>query len=168
MERRLEHFFFICSSDTPHAGTSAAFSPWTELEAIYPRYPRIEDIKLSSADYDCWMNLAPYINRSPYTINEHASVPRCYRLFRGLGLRCVGLRFLARRSLCRAPPRATLAVDPASLPSLATNRYLVVANKVNEVVGIITRKDLLFGEDHDGEQHGAPQRSTEMRTFSGR
>ena len=112
-------------------GTSESMLSWTELEAIYPRYPRIEDIKLSSADYDCWMNLAPYINRSPYTINETASVPRCYRLFRGLGL-----------------------------------RYLAVTNKTNEVVGIITRKDLLFDEEHDGDHAAPAPRTTEMRTFS--
>ena len=95
---------------------------WSELETIYPRYPRIEDIKLSSADYDCWMNLSPYINSSPYTVNENASVPRCYRLFRGLGL-----------------------------------RYLVVTNRTNEVVGMVTRKDLLI--DH----HQEPQQPQEMQ-----
>ena len=103
-------------------GTSESMLSWSELETIYPRYPRIEDIKLSSADYDCWMNLSPYINSSPYTVNENASVPRCYRLFRGLGL-----------------------------------RYLVVTNRTNEVVGMVTRKDLLI--DH----HQEPQQPQEMQ-----
>eukprot|EP00937_MAST-01D_sp_MAST-1D-sp2_P008133 g8133.t1 len=104
-------------------GTSESMLSWSELETIYPRFPRIEDIKLSSADYDCWMNLTPYINCSPYTISEVASVPRCYRLFRGLGLRC-----------------------------------LVVVDKVNQVAGMITRKDLLLDHhDDDHDQRPAPQ-----------
>jgi chloride channel 7 len=33
------------------------------------------------------LDLRPYIDCAPYTINEHASLQRTYRMFRTLGLR---------------------------------------------------------------------------------
>mmetsp|Transcript_9297 Transcript_9297/g.17509 ORF Transcript_9297/g.17509 Transcript_9297/m.17509 type:complete len:820 (-) Transcript_9297:3837-6296(-) len=81
---------------------------WDTLERVYPRYPTVDDIDLRSADRDCLLDLRPYANTAPYTINETASIQRTYRLFRTLGL----------RTLC-------------------------VVNHTNQVVGIITRKDLL-------------------------
>lgn len=88
-----------------------AISPlvqWDTLERVYPRYPSVDDIELRSTDRDCLLDLRPYANTAPYTINETASIQRTYRLFRTLGL----------RTLC-------------------------VVNHTNQVVGIITRKDLL-------------------------
>jgi chloride channel 7 len=81
---------------------------WDTLERVYPRYPSVEDIELRSTDRDCLLDLRPYANTAPYTINETASIQRTYRLFRTLGL-----------------------------------RMLCVVNHTNQVVGIITRKDLL-------------------------
>lgn len=81
---------------------------WDTIERVYPRYPKIEDIRLRAGDKDCWLDLRPYANTAPYTINESASIERTYRLFRTLGL-----------------------------------RFLCVTNYNNQVVGIITRKDLV-------------------------
>ena len=81
---------------------------WETLERVYPRYPGVEDIDMRSADRNCLLDLRPYANTAPYTVNETASIQRSYRLFRTLGL----------RTLC-------------------------VVNHTNQVVGIITRKDLL-------------------------
>lgn len=81
---------------------------WDTLERVYPRYPTVDDIDIRSSDRDCLLDLRPYANTAPYTINETASIQRTYRLFRTLGL----------RTLC-------------------------VVNHTNQVVGIITRKDLL-------------------------
>ncbi|GKZ00758.1 hypothetical protein MPSEU_001027600 [Mayamaea pseudoterrestris] len=81
---------------------------WETIERAYPRYPTISDIHLSDSDYNGWLDLRPYANTAPYTVNETASIQRTYRLFRTLGL----------RTLC-------------------------VVNHYNQVVGIITRKDLL-------------------------
>ena len=63
---------------------------------------------MKGEDKACLLDLRPYANTAPYTINETASIQRTYRLFRTLGL-----------------------------------RYLCVVNHNNQVVGIITRKDLL-------------------------
>lgn len=81
---------------------------WDTIERAYPRYPRISDVHLREQDRNCWLDLRPYANTAPYTINETASIQRTYRLFRTLGL-----------------------------------RFLCVVNHNNQVVGIITRKDLL-------------------------
>jgi chloride channel 7 len=81
---------------------------WDTIERAYPRYPTIDDIVMREADRNCWLDLRPYANTAPYTVNETASIQRTYRLFRTLGL-----------------------------------RFLCVVNHNNQVVGIITRKDLL-------------------------
>ena len=60
---------------------------WDTLECMYPDYPMIEDLEVSERDRACWLDLRPYIDLAPLTINEHASVARAYRMFRTLGLR---------------------------------------------------------------------------------
>lgn len=81
---------------------------WDTIERAYPRYPTIADVEIRDSERNCWLDLRPYANTAPYTINETASIQRTYRLFRTLGL-----------------------------------RFLVVVNHNNQVVGIITRKNLL-------------------------
>jgi chloride channel 7 len=81
---------------------------WDTIERAYPRYPTIADVDMREGDRNCWLDLRPYANTAPYTVNETASIQRTYRLFRTLGL-----------------------------------RFLCVVNHNNQVVGIITRKDLL-------------------------
>mmetsp|Transcript_3666 Transcript_3666/g.5472 ORF Transcript_3666/g.5472 Transcript_3666/m.5472 type:complete len:899 (-) Transcript_3666:97-2793(-) len=87
------------------------FSPlvqWDTIEREFPRYPKIQDVELRPSDRQCWLDLRPYANTAPFTVNETASIQRSYRLFRTLGL-----------------------------------RHLCVVNYHNQLVGIITRKDLL-------------------------
>ena len=81
---------------------------WQTIEKAYPNYPDVKDIDMRDSDRDGWLDLRPYANTAPYTVNETASIQRTYRLFRTLGL-----------------------------------RFLCVVNHNNQVVGIITRKDLL-------------------------
>jgi len=81
---------------------------WDTIEKSYPKYPTVDEIEMRDADRDGWLDLRPYANTAPYTVNETASIQRTYRLFRTLGL-----------------------------------RFLCVVNHNNQVVGIITRKDLL-------------------------
>jgi chloride channel 7 len=81
---------------------------WDTMERAYPRYATIDDVDMRESDLNCWLDLRPYANTAPYTVNETASIQRTYRLFRTLGL-----------------------------------RFLCVVNHNNQVVGIITRKDLL-------------------------
>jgi len=81
---------------------------WSTFEMAYPNYPTVQNISLNEDERLGWLDLRPYANTAPYTVNETASIQRTYRLFRTLGLRC-----------------------------------LCVVNHNNQLVGIITRKDLL-------------------------
>lgn len=81
---------------------------WETIERAYPNYPTQDDVSMIDRDRNSWLDLRPYANTAPYTINETASIQRTYRLFRTMGL-----------------------------------RFLCVVNHNNQVVGSITRKDLL-------------------------
>jgi len=125
--------------EEPHNLGPKRLSPlvqWDTIERVYPRYPQIEDVEMKPSDRNHWLDLRPYANTAPYTINETASIEVCqsldpilythihfdttnkltikilgqrtYRLFRTLGL-----------------------------------RHLCVVNHFNQVVGIVTRKDLM-------------------------
>ncbi|RYZ90921.1 MAG: CBS domain-containing protein [Proteobacteria bacterium] len=58
---------------------SAATVFYDTLERNYPNYPRIEDIALSPSDMECYLDVRPYMDTAPYTINISSSVQRCYR-----------------------------------------------------------------------------------------
>ncbi|XP_049950327.1 H(+)/Cl(-) exchange transporter 7 isoform X1 [Schistocerca serialis cubense] len=73
----------------------------------YPRYESIDEVSLSETERTYSVDLRPFMNQSPYTVQHSASLPRVFRLFRALGL-----------------------------------RHLPVVNDANEVVGMVTRKDL--------------------------
>nr|XP_033335693.1 H(+)/Cl(-) exchange transporter 7 [Megalopta genalis] len=73
----------------------------------YPRYPTIEKISITDEEKTYTIDLRPFINPAPYTLQHSATLPRAFRLFRALGL-----------------------------------RHLPVINDTNEVVGIVTRKDV--------------------------
>ena len=47
---------------------------WDTIERVYPRYPQIEDVEMRNADRNSWLDLRPYANTAPYTINETASI----------------------------------------------------------------------------------------------
>ena len=55
----------------------------------YPRFPCIDDIKLSNDKlaYKYTINMEIFMNPSPYKVNQATSVPRIFMLFRALGLR---------------------------------------------------------------------------------
>ncbi|KAF3457165.1 hypothetical protein FNV43_RR01822 [Rhamnella rubrinervis] len=57
----------------------------------------IEDIHLSSDDLDMFLDLAPFLNPSPYIVPEDMSVTKVYNLFRQLGLRHI---FVVPRPSC--------------------------------------------------------------------
>ncbi len=71
------------TSDTPQS----PLVPYSDLERFFPSYPDIDSLSISKEERQRWLDLRPYANTAPYTINEAASVPRTYRLFRLLGMR---------------------------------------------------------------------------------
>lgn len=60
---------------------------YRDLESSYPRYPQINEIKLTYEERQLWMDLTPYMNATPLAVNQQTPVTRVYRLFRSLGLR---------------------------------------------------------------------------------
>ncbi|KAL9957142.1 hypothetical protein ACROYT_G038744 [Oculina patagonica] len=78
-----------------------------DFRDAYPRFPPIRNVSISQKERECYMDLRPFMNPVPYTVNENASLLRAFRLFRALGL-----------------------------------RHIVVVNENNEVVGMVTRKDI--------------------------
>jgi chloride channel 7 len=80
--------------------------PYKILEREYTS-PKIEDIRIDGADRELYMDLRPYCNTAPHTIQETTTVNRAYELFRALGL-----------------------------------RILIVTNRYNQCVGVISRDDI--------------------------
>lgn len=78
-----------------------------DFRDAYPRFPPIRNVSISQKERECYMDLRPYINPCPYTVNENSSLSRTFKLFRALGL-----------------------------------RHIVVVDENNEVVGMVTRKDI--------------------------
>ncbi|XP_070269422.1 H(+)/Cl(-) exchange transporter 7 [Myotis yumanensis] len=78
-----------------------------DFRDAYPRFPPIQSIHVSQDERECTMDLSEFMNPSPYTVPQEASLPRVFKLFRALGL-----------------------------------RHLVVVDNHNQVVGLVTRKDL--------------------------
>jgi len=47
---------------------------WDTIERAYPRYPEIKDVEMRESERNCWVDLRPYANTAPYTVNETASI----------------------------------------------------------------------------------------------
>ncbi|XP_057341754.1 H(+)/Cl(-) exchange transporter 7 [Microplitis mediator] len=53
----------------------------------YPRYPSIDQVNITDEEKTYSIDLRPFMNPSPYTLQHSTTLPRAFRLFRGLGLR---------------------------------------------------------------------------------
>ncbi|XP_034936112.1 H(+)/Cl(-) exchange transporter 7 [Chelonus insularis] len=53
----------------------------------YPRYPCISEVNITEHEKTFSIDLRPFMNPSPYTLQHSTTLPRAFRLFRGLGLR---------------------------------------------------------------------------------
>lgn len=73
--------FFICL---------ISFSPFDILHAeAYPRQPSLQRVLagLEDDDMNRQIDITPYMNSYPYTLDRDASLSRVFRLFRTMGLR---------------------------------------------------------------------------------
>lgn len=57
------------------------------FERAYPRYPKVEELVINETDRGCWLDLRPYTDTAPFTVQDCGSVQRTYKIFRTLGLR---------------------------------------------------------------------------------
>lgn len=60
---------------------------WDVVEKAYPKYPSADALRISPSEREFVVDLRPYANRAPLTIQESSTVSRTYQLFRSLGLR---------------------------------------------------------------------------------
>lgn len=60
---------------------------WDDLEGTYPRYPTIDKLSINERDREKFLDLRPYMSRSPPVVKESAPAIHAFRMFRGLGLR---------------------------------------------------------------------------------
>ncbi|KAL3859959.1 hypothetical protein ACJMK2_010137, partial [Sinanodonta woodiana] len=58
-----------------------------DFTKYYLQYLKIEEIEVSKAESDYIIDLKPYLLPNPYTVDPTFTLPRLFRLFRGLGLR---------------------------------------------------------------------------------
>ena len=47
---------------------------WNTIERSYPKFPTVEQLRISTEDRDFFVDLRPYCNQAPVTVNEHSSV----------------------------------------------------------------------------------------------
>eukprot|EP00750_Incisomonas_marina_P011693 INCI16404.4.p1 GENE.INCI16404.4~~INCI16404.4.p1 ORF type:complete len:1459 (-),score=252.58 INCI16404.4:108-4484(-) len=57
-----------------------------EFERNYPRYPRLDKIRLTDEEKDMWVDLSPYAGL-PFAVPSVCSLSRTFQLFRTMGLR---------------------------------------------------------------------------------
>lgn len=48
---------------------------YRDIESNYPRYPTIDEIKLDDDERDLWMDLTPYLNATPHTVQDQVRNP---------------------------------------------------------------------------------------------
>ncbi|KAG8636707.1 chloride channel protein CLC-d isoform X2 [Manihot esculenta] len=72
----------------PRAGSRSIRHSFSEfVKPVSSKGISIEDIHLSSDDWEMYIDLAPFLNPSPYVVPEDMSLTKVYNLFRELGLR---------------------------------------------------------------------------------
>lgn len=69
--------------------TNQAILPKVAFLKKYPQRTPIGDVSLPVFDTldNLWMDIQSYYNPTPFTLPPHAALPRCFKLFRSMGLR---------------------------------------------------------------------------------
>lgn len=58
----------------PHNEKYLPIIQWEQIEKSYPKYPSHGEIRLTKDDRDCFVDLRPYANTAPVTVQEFSSV----------------------------------------------------------------------------------------------
>ena len=80
---------------------------WEILEKSYPKYPSVNDLRITQADRDQWVDLRPYANTAAISVQETSSVhvrishsfcnPRCAVAFASLTVTSLTSRLLFQK-----------------------------------------------------------------------
>lgn len=96
--------------------------PYQTLQREHPGFSKIEDIGLNEYDRDCFIDMRPYCNTAPHTVQETTSVNRAYEIFRTLGLRM--LVVVNRYNQCVG----TITRDDLTVETLA--KHMITKGKI--------------------------------------
>merc|ERR1711907_897606 len=86
----IQHRAFGAPGDDPSQRNdlrTRALSPLLSsavFERAYPRFPTVDELDVSETDRGCWLDLRPYADTGPVTIQDCASIQRTYRVFHTL------------------------------------------------------------------------------------
>jgi chloride channel 7 len=58
-----------------------------DFQLEYPRYPPIDSVQLSAEEEMLYLDLTPFMNQTPFIVQDNSSLSRVYTLFRTMGLR---------------------------------------------------------------------------------
>ena len=64
----------LCNYVDVHGEKFLPITEWETVEGSYPKYPSVKDIRISLRERDCLLDLRPYANTAPITVQETASV----------------------------------------------------------------------------------------------
>jgi len=78
---------FKCFQDTDEKMYQYQLTAEDLMQSVYPRYPDISEIELSSEDKTKYVDLTLYMNLTPHTILPYATLTRVFTLFRTIGPR---------------------------------------------------------------------------------
>ncbi|CAN1807682.1 Chloride channel protein CLC-d [Linum perenne] len=92
----------------------------------------VEDIHLSSDDLEMYIDLAPFLNPSPYVVPEDMSVTKVYNLFRQLGLRHI---FVVPR--------------PSRIIGLITRKDLLIEDAEDDTANVELQSTSVRSRRHD-------------------
>lgn len=71
----------------PQPGSTPVTLTYDDIQNRYPRFPAIETVLLTPQQRQMFVDLTPFVDPSPLTIQLNAYGNRAFRLFRTLGLR---------------------------------------------------------------------------------
>lgn len=75
------------SAQVPEIYRSQPKIKYEAMQASYPKYPAIDEICLSFDDLNDSIDLTPYMDPSPYVMQQLAPASTVFRLYRTMGLR---------------------------------------------------------------------------------
>jgi len=81
----------VFAKTAEEARSASLILPWSAFEAAYPRYPSFASVtsdgNFNQEELNSWVNLEPYMHKTPLTMYPDAPVQQAYTVFRTLGLR---------------------------------------------------------------------------------
>lgn len=130
----------------------------TSLQSKHVSFDPQTDV--DPADYDAIIDLRPFYNPVPISVQQRCPLSRVFVLFRSLGVRHLYVfdveAMVAYECVNRKESQCKKGISSRCLPVLHVRNVLrriiccrTITNRNNEVVGIISRKEIMSSFDQD-------------------